>query len=122
MLKYPEVYTNLRFIPIPTITLEIQAEVVIKTYNDKETGYGLYLTSASDSVRKSLCLPEWIQHHTNHNTLLYYLKCQTFPLARSLNFAYVCQILLGSLIILEIISVGFKYSITNFHLKAWHIQ
>ena len=33
MLKYPEVYTNLWFIPINIMSLELRSGDVIKTYN-----------------------------------------------------------------------------------------
>ena len=78
IIKYPEVHTNLRFIPIPKISLELKYGVVIKTVNEKEAEYRAYLISSSDGANKIFCLSEWRQHNTNHNILLDYLKMSKF--------------------------------------------
>ena len=73
MLKYPEVYTNLRFISISTMPLELRAGVQIDTdANDLEDG--AYVGSISDHVRQSLGLPAWRQHTANELLMLDDLK------------------------------------------------
>ena len=86
MLKYPEVYTDLQFIPIPTMPLELRFGAVIKTYDEKETEDGAYLTLASDSVSIRICLPEWIQHHNNQNILLDDLKMSNISIEKLSQF------------------------------------
>ena len=47
MLKYPEVVTNIDFIKVSTIALELQPG--IKVNFDTDTGYGTYVVAAVES-------------------------------------------------------------------------
>ena len=59
MLKYPEVYTNLDFVSIPNMPLQIHVGVAIDTQNKKEAEDGAYEGSAIDSVYCENNLPQW---------------------------------------------------------------
>ena len=63
MLRYPECYTDLTFVNIPTVPLELRAGIVIST--DKAPEDGAYTTSVSNHIRLFKQLDQWRQHTEN---------------------------------------------------------
>ena len=87
MLKYPEVYTNMRFISIPTMPLELRAGVVLDTNSNEEDEDGEYITSASDSIRQSLQLDKWRQHTPNQILIMDDLKMSNVSIDKVTQFS-----------------------------------
>eukprot|EP00957_Ditylum_brightwellii_P185351 14113363-Ditylum_brightwellii.AAC.1 len=63
MLKYPEVIINLKFVNIPSTTLETR--VVNKTTNQSSVEDGAYVGILANDVRRDLDLNEWRQMTDN---------------------------------------------------------
>ena len=72
MLKYPEVYTDLMFVSIPTIPLELRARIEKPCKDAKPTNIdadhgdtlkdGAHVGIIFNDVCIALNLPEWRQH------------------------------------------------------------
>ena len=72
MLKYPEVVTNLEFIKVTTMPLELRAGIAIES--DIQNEDGAFVGSAIDGFRKSLDLDDWRLHTPNQLLILDDLK------------------------------------------------
>ena len=74
MLKYPEVYTDLKFVSICTMPLELRVSKKINI--DSETNDdGFFINSVSDQVRSNKpLLPNWRQHSINDKLLMNDIK------------------------------------------------
>ena len=92
MIKYPEVYTDLTLISIPTIPLEIWAEIE-KVYkdakptdvdvNDEDTSEdGSCVGIILDNIRRALNLPEWRQHTQPEILLLDEMKLLAISISK----------------------------------------
>ena len=68
VLKYLKECTNMRFISIPTMPLELHARVVLDTNINEEGEDGVGITSSSDVIRQVLKLDKWRQHAPNQNS------------------------------------------------------
>ena len=68
MLQYPEVYTDLVFVSISTLPLELRSSAKITT--DMEIEDGVYTTSVSSHVRSVKDLPEWRRHTENESIIM----------------------------------------------------
>eukprot|EP00957_Ditylum_brightwellii_P066042 5009688-Ditylum_brightwellii.AAC.1 len=64
MLKYPEVYTNLNFVAVPMLPLELWSSVY-KNSNGTVVADAAQIGPVSDDVRKTLGLEAWRQHSDN---------------------------------------------------------
>ena len=73
MLKYPEVFTDLNFVAIPTMPLELRAGIDIDTKNDNIED-GAQVGIVSNEIRRGLDLPEWRQHSDSEMLTLEDLK------------------------------------------------
>jgi len=74
MLKYLEVYTNLDFICIATMPLELQAGIAIDTDTSDKVEDGAYVGAVTASVRRNNDLAQWRQHTPNQLLILNDLK------------------------------------------------
>ena len=73
MLRYPEVYTDLRFVSISTLPLETRCLRQIST--DEEVNDGIFVESEACFIRANRTnLPEWRKHSMNEKLLLNDLK------------------------------------------------
>ena len=73
MLRFPEVYTDLRFVLICTIPLELC--VATKINVDAETNdNGFFVTCIQDQVCSKEELPNWSQHSANESFVINYLQ------------------------------------------------
>jgi predicted GIY-YIG superfamily endonuclease len=72
LLKYPEVVTNLRFVTIQTVPLEMRSGVAIEREADAEDGS--HIGSISDDIRRNLELEEWRQHKNNEIMIIHDLR------------------------------------------------
>ena len=73
MLRYPEVYTDLRFVTISTLPLESRCLKKIST--DEEVNDGIFIESEASFIRANRTnLPEWRKHSINEKLLLNDLK------------------------------------------------
>ena len=73
MLRYPEVYTDLIFISISTMPLELRCTVNIET--DSEINDGFYTNSISHFVRsQKVNFPRWRKHTDNEKLIMNDLK------------------------------------------------
>jgi hypothetical protein len=69
MLKYPEVYTDLNFVSVPTLPLELRSGVDETSKRDGIQD-ATQLGPESDNVRRMLLLDEWRQHSENEIYIL----------------------------------------------------
>ena len=67
MLKYPEIVTNLDFINVPTMPLELQTGIVIES--DKQMEDGAFISASIASFRCQNDMEEW-RLYTNNQLLI----------------------------------------------------
>lgn len=67
MLKYPEVVTNLDFIKVPTMPLELRTGIVIES--DKQMEDGAFISASIASFRRQNDMEEW-RLYTNNQLLI----------------------------------------------------
>ena len=72
MLKYPDVKTNMRFVTIQTIPLEMRTGIAIEKYRQAEDG--AHIGSITNDMRMSLELEEWRQMIDNEVMIVMDLK------------------------------------------------
>lgn len=63
LLCYPEVITNLEFVNIPTIPLELRSGVRIE--KKRQAKDGVHIGSLTDDIRRTKGVEEWRQHREN---------------------------------------------------------
>ena len=74
MLKYPEVVTNLEFIHITTLLLELRVGIIIETYSNTDLEYGAYAHTIIDNIPNSAYILTWIMHNPNQLFIMDDLK------------------------------------------------
>lgn len=86
MLKYPEVYSNLNFIQISTMPLELRAGIEVNNKNDNVED-GAHIGSLSNHIRHEKDLPSWRQHTANELMLFEGLKSSNISIDKISKFS-----------------------------------
>ena len=84
MLKYPEVVTNLDFVKVTTMPLELRSGIVIKSDIEREDG--AFVRSAIDGFRRLLRLDEWQMLSENQLLILDDLKMSNMSVDKVTQF------------------------------------
>ena len=85
MLRYPEVYTNIEFIKVTTMSLQFCAGIQL---NPRNTQDAAYVGSAIDDYRNcpELDFDDWRQHTPSQNLMLDDLKLNTVSVDKVTQF------------------------------------
>ena len=85
MLRYSEVVTNLQFIKVSTMSLELCGSIGIQS--NTETEDGAYAIAAVESYCQLICLDEWRLHIKSQLLILNSLKPSKSTVDRVIQFS-----------------------------------
>eukprot|EP00957_Ditylum_brightwellii_P202985 15332720-Ditylum_brightwellii.AAC.1 len=108
LLKYPEVITDLQFVSVQTLLLELQPRV--DRFKKRTADDGAYIGSISDVIYRRLCLEPWRLHTYSEIMILHDVKDSNISVKKYYRWFHVQEEVISDDIMMKELSCNINFS------------